>query len=324
MFYKCIITDVHSGIIELTGFYTRALLMQVHDVDLRLLRIFVAIVESGGLSAAESRLDIGRSTISSHLSDLEIRLGVKLCKRGRSGFELTESGSVTYQASLDLLQQCEAFATTVASAKNELSGRVTIATIDTMVSNPRCGIAQAIATLKEKSEKLQFDISVCEPREVETSVINNRSLVGVGVSRHHIRGLEYFPLHNETNYLYCGVGHPLFDCNPSKISKLLEKAEVITSGYMRDKESRNDGLNYQNTAIAYHDEAIAQLILSGKFIGYLPDHYANYWVERGLFKAIIPEKYTYQIPVVLITNKSNSSSPLANALIEEIKRCHQG
>ena len=94
--------------------------MQIHDVDLRLLRIFVAIVECGGLSAAESRLNIGRSTISSHLSDLEVRLGLTLCKRGRSGFELTEPGRVTYQASLELLQQCEAFANMIASSKDEL------------------------------------------------------------------------------------------------------------------------------------------------------------------------------------------------------------
>ncbi len=156
--------------------------MQVHDVDLRLLRIFVAIVECGGLSAAESRLNIGRSTISSHLSDLEVRLGIKLCKRGRSGFELTEPGRITYQASLELLQQCEAFATTVASSKDQLSGRVTIAVIDTMVSDPRCGVASAISALKAKSNNIQFDINVCEAREVETSVVNGRSLVGLGVS----------------------------------------------------------------------------------------------------------------------------------------------
>ena len=119
--------------------------MQVHDVDLRLLRIFVAIVECGGLAAAESRLNIGRSTISSHLSDLEIRLGVKLCKRGRSGFELSEPGRVTYQASLELLQQCDAFANTVASSKNELSGRVSVSVIDTMVSDPRCKLAEVIS-----------------------------------------------------------------------------------------------------------------------------------------------------------------------------------
>ena len=296
--------------------------MQVHDVDLRLLRIFVAIVECGGLSAAESRLNIGRSTISSHLSDLEVRLGIKLCKRGRSGFEITESGRVTYQASLELLQQCEAFANTVASSKNELTGRVTIATIDTLVSDPRCGVARVISALKAKGDNIQFDINVCEAREVETSVANGRSLVGLGVSRHHLRGLDYYPLHNETNYLYCGQGHPLFDCKQSEVNKLLEVAEVITSNYMRDKEVRNDGLNYQNSATAYHDEGIAHLILSGEFIGYLPEHYASYWVDKGLFKSICPEKYSYQIPVMLISSKNNIVSPLANALIEEIKRCH--
>lgn len=296
--------------------------MRVHDVDLRLLRIFVAIVECGGLSAAESRLNIGRSTISAHLSDLEVRLDVKLCKRGRSGFELTETGRVTYQASLELLQQCDAFATTVASAKSELSGRVTIAIIDTIVNDPRCGVARAISALKAKGNNLQFDINVCEAREVETAVANGRSLVGLGVSRHQLRGLDYFPLHNETNFLYCGQGHPLFDCKPVQVAKLLEKAEVITSNYMRDKEVRNDGLNYQNSAMAYHDEGIAHLILSGEFIGYLPEHYASYWVDKGMFQSILPDKYSYQIPVMLISSKNNAVSPLANAIIEEIKRCH--
>ncbi|MCF7480750.1 LysR family transcriptional regulator [Vibrio sp. J1-1] len=296
--------------------------MQVQDVDLRMLRIFVAIVECGGLSAAETRLNIGRSTISSHLSDLELRLGLKLCKRGRSGFEVTEAGRVTYQASLELLQQCEAFAATVASSKNELSGRVTIAMIDTLVNDPRCRVADVISSLKNRSNNLQFDINVCEAREVETSVVNGRSLAGIGVSRHQLRGLDYYPLHNETNYLYCGKGHPLFDCKPSEIKTLLQQAEVITSNYMRDKETRNDALNYQNSAIAYHDEGIAHLILSGAFIGYLPEHYASSWVDKGLLKAILPDKYTYQIPVMLITLKNNSASPLAKALISEIKRCH--
>ncbi|MDP5138675.1 LysR family transcriptional regulator [Rheinheimera baltica] len=296
--------------------------MQVHDVDLKLLRVFVTIVECGGLSAAESRLNIGRSTISAHLSDLEVRLGVKLCKRGRSGFELTEPGRITYQASLELLQQCEAFANTIAGSKQQLSGRVTIAIIDTLVSDPRCKVAQAIAALKGKSDNIQFELYVCEAREVETAVANGRSLLGIGVSRHHIRGLDYTPLHNETNYLYCASGHPLFNCNTQDISRLLQRSDVITSNYMRDKEARNDGLNYQNSAIAYHDEGIAHLILTGKFIGYLPEHYASYWVDKGLFKPILPQQYSYQIPVMLITSKNNAATPLAQAMIEQIKRCH--
>lgn len=296
--------------------------MQVQDVDLRLLRIFVTIVECGGLSAAESRLNIGRSTISAHLSDLEIRLGLTLCKRGRSGFELTDAGRITYQASLDLLQQCETFASTVAGSKHKLSGRVTIAIIDTLIQDPRCKVAQAIALLKQKSDNLQFDIHVCEAREVETAVANGRCLVGIGVSRHPIRGLDYVPLHSETNFLYCAKGHALFDCPASDVSTRLAHAEVVTSNYLRDKDSRNDGLNYQNSASAYHDEGIAHLILSGHFIGYLPEHFASSWVDKGLFKAILPERYHYQIPVELISSKANNSSPLAQASIEVLKKVH--
>jgi len=296
--------------------------MQIHDVDLKLLRIFVAIVESGGLSAAESRLNIGRSTISSHLSDLEVRLGLTLCKRGRSGFEITDPGRVTYQASLELLRQCEAFAATVASSKDELSGRVTIATIDNLVNDPRCGISKAIAGLRDKSDSIQFEINVCEAREVETSVISGRSMVGLGVSRHHIRGLDYYPLHDEVNYLYCSAEHPLFDCEDNMHEALLQNAEIVTSHYQRDKETRKDGLNYQNTATAYHDQGIAHMVLSGKFIGYLPEHYASQWVEKGQLKAILPEKYHYEIPVMLITSKTAAATPLIKELVNELKHCH--
>jgi len=53
----------------------RAILGQLKDVDIRLLRVFRVVTEAGGISAAELELNIGRSTISTHIKDLEIRLG---------------------------------------------------------------------------------------------------------------------------------------------------------------------------------------------------------------------------------------------------------
>ena len=61
-------------------------LAQVSDFDIRLLRIFRSVVECGGFSAAETVLGIGRSAISQQMSDLEQRLGLRLCQRGRAGF----------------------------------------------------------------------------------------------------------------------------------------------------------------------------------------------------------------------------------------------
>ena len=61
----------------------KALLGQVGDVDLRLLRVFKAVADCGGMAAAELELNIAMSTISRHVKDLEQRLGLVLCRRGR-------------------------------------------------------------------------------------------------------------------------------------------------------------------------------------------------------------------------------------------------
>ena len=47
---------------------------QVADYEIRLLKVFKAVVECGGFAAAETELNIGRSTISTHVANLEQRL----------------------------------------------------------------------------------------------------------------------------------------------------------------------------------------------------------------------------------------------------------
>lgn len=70
----------------------KALLAQVGDFEIRLLRLFKTVVECGSFTAAEGRLGITRSAISLHMNDLEKRLGMRLCQRGRAGFSLTDEG----------------------------------------------------------------------------------------------------------------------------------------------------------------------------------------------------------------------------------------
>ena len=71
---------------------SRAMLAPIGDMDLRLLRVFRAVVDCGGMAAAELELNIGTSTVSRHVKDLETRLGLTLCRRGRAGFALTPEG----------------------------------------------------------------------------------------------------------------------------------------------------------------------------------------------------------------------------------------
>ena len=68
------------------------MLTSVSNADLHLLRVFLSVVESGGFSKAQIALNVSQSTISTQMIDLETRLGMRLCRRGRSGFALQKKG----------------------------------------------------------------------------------------------------------------------------------------------------------------------------------------------------------------------------------------
>jgi DNA-binding transcriptional LysR family regulator len=56
--------------------------MQVQDTDPELLRIFETIVRCGGFAAAQPILNVGASSISESMSQLDTRLPVR-CHRQR-------------------------------------------------------------------------------------------------------------------------------------------------------------------------------------------------------------------------------------------------
>ena len=55
------------------------MLTNLSDIDLRLLRVFVAVAEAHGVSAAQEPLLMNQSTISTHLATLETRSPAARC-----------------------------------------------------------------------------------------------------------------------------------------------------------------------------------------------------------------------------------------------------
>src|SRR6516162_5878483 len=113
----------------------RKFTVRLSDGDLRRLRVFCTITRCGGFAAAESELQIGLPSISRFIKDLEIRLGVRLCRRGRVGFELTEPGRRVYAASLQLITDLQRFETNIRSIHSALAGTLTIGIIDVLITD---------------------------------------------------------------------------------------------------------------------------------------------------------------------------------------------
>ncbi|ANF57478.1 LysR family transcriptional regulator [Halotalea alkalilenta] len=275
---------------------------RISDFDIRLLRVFATVVECGGFTAAEVPLGIGRSAISVHMSDLEARIGLTLCRRGRSGFALTEEGREVHRAALELFAALGTFRDGVNDLHAQLRGELDIGITDNLLSMPQMRVTEALARLKRSGPEVRINISMIPPNEVELGVLDGRLDVGVLPWIAPIGGLDYLSLYEERSNLYCASTHPLFGADDDQECDLLAYDAVAPSyAVSGEVRARYAGLNA--TASASDREGVAFLILTGCYIGFLPDHMAEPWVARGLLRSLAHLSPGFDTSFVAATRK---------------------
>jgi len=289
---------------------------QLSDVDLRMLRIYKVVVECGGFSAAEVELNISRAAISIAMSDLESRLGFRLCQRGRSGFSLTEEGQEIYNYTLQLLSSIEDFRTQVNTLHTQLKGELNIGITDNLVTLPEMKITNALAQLKQLGPEVIINIRMIPPNEVELGVLDNRLHIGIVPTIRALSGLNYHSLYLEHSQLYCSDNHPLFN-QPDEEIKLQEWDAVVPS-YAQTAVIKAQLQQLNGTATATDREGVAFLIMTGQYIGYLPDHLAEQWVAAGRMRAISPDQYQYDTQFSAITRKEARPNQVLETYLERL------
>ncbi len=296
----------------------RAILGQVSDADIRLLRVFKSVVDCGGMASAELELNIGISTISKHVKDLETRVGLTLCRRGRGGFALTAEGERVYAETLRLLAATDAFIRGVDEIHERLGGRLDVALFDKTASNPQARIADAIAAFAERAPDVTLNLHVAPMNAIERGVMDGRFQVGVIPAHRSSASLSYDALFGETMLLYCGRRHPLFDAPDADLNwKHLGAYAFAGLGYHSPNMEVTQKMRLERSATGFDQESIATLILSGRFLGFLPDHYARSFEADGLLRALAPARLRYDCVFV----SAIRTSPTPPRITELFRQC---
>ena len=296
----------------------RNLLGQLSDMDIRLLRVFISVVDSGGLSAAEMELNIGRSTISRHLKDLEIRFGMVLCHRGRAGFSLTSEGEQVYESASRLLLSIEDFRHQVNDLHQSLTGRLVIAMFDTTITNPECRVNEAIASYATEAPDVVIDIHVVPVNEIEKGVIEGRYHIGIIPPLRRSASLQYMPLFGEQMYMYCGEKHELFGHNGTVDDQSIMVQRYAGLTFSSPNMDQGNGLGLVKSAAASNQEGIATLIRSGQYIGFLPEHFAKIMESNGRVKKLDNPKFSYFCEFTAIHRKSPKPTRVVQQFIDAL------
>lgn len=301
------------------GAYAR---MQLAGTDIRLLRVFDAVVRHRGFAAAQAELNVSQSTISSQISALEDRLGVTLCRRGRAGFRLTQKGEAVHAAVVRLLAAMDGFVSETAGLRGNLTGTLRIGVVDSVVTDPDFRLPEAIAALEAQSPAIRFDLAQCSPQELQSRVLDGVLHLGIGSFPHKVKGLRYQHLYDETNYLYCARNHRLWAVEDAQLSPdFVASLRVVGRSYWREDHWNNRDFP-NSTAMAQGLEQQLIMILSGAFIGYMPQHAAAPWVAQGRLRPILPDEFIYRCGFDAVTRSGVYLSPLTQALIAQIETAY--
>lgn len=294
-------------------------LHQVSDFDLRLLRVFKTVAECGSFSGAESALGITRSAISLHMGDLEKRLGMRLCQRGRAGFALTDEGREVLRASETVLVAIEGFRSEVNQMHQQLRGDLNVAIVNNLVTQPKMRITHALKAVRAEGSGVRINLSMSTPGEIERGLLDGHLHVGAVPLISPLSGLDYSLLYEERSNLYCSHEHPLFAHAASVTDEQLAQADAVVPTYRMTAEAigLHQLLNFG--ASATDREGIAFLILTGSYIGFLPDHYAATWVEKGIMAALDPTRLYFDAKLAIATRKGRRPNMILERFLNELQ-----
>jgi DNA-binding transcriptional LysR family regulator len=204
-------------------------------MNLRQLRYFCQIVESGSAVAAAGRLHVAPTALSMQLSQLEDELGRPLFDRSRRPMELTALGRYFQPRAKSLLSEAkhlhEEARSVAAGKRGVLAIGYTRSTIFSILPN-------AIRVFRASHAKVKVELLSMLSEHQHAELQSGR--IQVGVSRYlgpiaPIEGLEFTPLLDDPFVVALPAAHALANRKSLRAADLNQTAFIT---YPKDPESR--------------------------------------------------------------------------------------
>lgn len=270
--------------------------MNLDASDLKNLRIFLLVAESSGFANAQFVLNKDASTISRAVATLESRLGLTLCTRGRQGFALTDAGRAVQEEGRKILLSLRSFEHKLDSLKIEGGGRIAIGIIDNIVGDSAFRLHEAIRDISTRfNDRVELAVYVESPYELELQLLRKDLDIAIGIFDRHHEALVYQDLYLEEDRLYCApqsaIGQLLADnISLEEAVELLSLQNFVARNFLNESDLQCLGFPVTgDVAYTSNVEAIALMVMSGKYLGFLPCHYARRMVDEGVLVPVFAD-----------------------------------
>lgn len=292
----------------------------LRELDWNLLRSFVTIVQSGGISKAASIMGLSQPTVSAALKRLEGHVGKKLIDRGPATFGLTEAGHQLYREAIEIHGSVLRLATVLRDVSDVIKGHVRVAIASHVVSPL---LDDCLGEFHRKHPLATIEIEVMASRQVQARLVQRSASVGVCLALVQQEKLRYIKMFTEYFGIFCGRAHPLFGQTNIEKSALAGQSSVsFVTDQMNDAlrpvtlMRAELGLSDHLVGSSPNLEEVKRMICSGLGIGPLPVHVARRDVESGLLWRLPPYEGLPKIDVNVAWNPNAKLNRAEQAFLD--------
>jgi DNA-binding transcriptional LysR family regulator len=180
----------------------------VRDIDLKTLRLFVAVCDCRSMARAAEQEHIEPSAISKRVAQLEDDLGVELLMRGRRGVQATPAGLALLEHARNVLFTMDRIVADAASFSGGLQGHVRLIATASAIAE---ALLDDIASFMREpdNQNIRVDIEERVSRELVREVRDGNASLGVCWDRVDFEGLGQVPYRRDRLALAVYAGHAL-------------------------------------------------------------------------------------------------------------------
>ena len=184
------------------------------------------------------------------------------------------------------------------------------------VSDPDLPIADVVAACLRHAPAADVQLLVAHPESLTQELY--RDGIDIALTPPLNVGADYTQtlFYHDRHSLYCSGTHPLASAGSETTPEDIIRYPFCARSYANNIELSafpDAVVRIQSSTM----EAMAMFVLSGKVIGFLPDHFVTQWLQTGKMK-LIGAGHRYLSPFMIVSKKSKRKSALQKLFLSQL------
>jgi DNA-binding transcriptional LysR family regulator len=262
----------------------------MRDLDLKSLRLLVAVCDNGNMKDAAAQEHIEPSAISKRIAQLEDAVGTQVLVRGRRGAEPTPAGRALLEHARNLLFTMDRIEADMAAFKGGIKGQVRVVASASAIAEALLDDLTAFMRAPEH-QNIKVDVEERFSKDIVSMVREGVVSLGVCWGSADFGGLQHQPYRRDELTLAVPLDHPLANCDALLFEDSLAYEHVglppsSAVNTMLDRAAAKSGRHMNYRVVVSNFDAAFRVVAAGLGISVVPRQVSEIYVSAGQVRII--------------------------------------